>query len=135
MIDCPIPWSGKKENEVKVPTQLKNELSVFKTCQVCQRNWQTRQEFISDREISLIGYQANFVAVEKGVFLFNHGCGGTLGLGVQAFADLYDGPIFQERRTGADSCPKYCLHSSVLKPCPGKCECAYVRAILEHLSA
>ena len=125
---------GEKREKKKVPTQMKNERQVFKTCQVCQRNWQTRQDFIADQEIFLIGYQANFVAVEKGVFLFNHSCGGTLGLGVQVFADLHDGPVYTERKTGSDSCPKYCLHSSVLKSCPERCECAYVRKILERLS-
>jgi hypothetical protein len=106
--------------------------TLFKQCQVCQHSWSTRDEFIADTEteVSLIGYQANFVVLEKGLFLFNHSCGGTMSINVVAFADLYNGPIYQERKVGSVDCPDYCLHSSNMRPCLEKCECAYVREIL-----
>ena len=28
-------------------------------------------------------------------------------------------------------CPEFCLHKSELRPCPAKCECAYVREIIQ----
>jgi len=102
----------------------------FKQCLVCQHSWETREQFIADEAIVLIGYQANFVAVDKGLFLFNHSCGGTLSINVEQFADLYAGPVYVERKTGSESCPGYCLHSNNLRSCPVKCECAYVREIL-----
>lgn len=109
--------------------------AVFKHCKVCQRSWQTRTDFITDSEIELIGYQANFVAMERGLFLFNHSCKGTLSLDVTTFADLYDGPIFTENKTGSDECPGYCLHKGELRSCPARCECAYVREILQLLQS
>lgn len=107
--------------------------SVFKRCHVCNSSWKTRDDFLADAGVVLIGYQSNFVAIEKGLFLFNHSCRGTLSIEIQVFADLYDGPIYQERKTGSESCAGYCLHRNVLKPCPAQCECAYVREILQLL--
>ncbi|WP_020677706.1 hypothetical protein [Geopsychrobacter electrodiphilus] len=111
-----------------------NDTTNFKVCLVCQTAWPTRDAFINDAEVGLIGYQANFVAPERGLFLFNHSCNGTLSIAVDAFADLYAGPVFTERKTGSDECPGYCLHQNNLRPCPATCECAYVREILQLLS-
>ena len=105
----------------------------FKQCMNCQDTWETRDDFIADTEIRLLGYQTNFVAPEKGLFLFNHSCDGTMSIEVFEFADLYDGPIYVERKTGSESCPEYCLHQNNLRPCPAKCDCAYVREILQLL--
>lgn len=107
--------------------------TLFKECRVCNRQWKTRDDFLADEEVVLVGYQANWIVLEKGLFLFNHSCHGTLSLEVCEFSDLYDGPIFQERKTGSEDCAGYCLHRSELKPCPASCECAYVREILQLL--
>ena len=105
----------------------------FKTCQDCEKIWNSRDEFITDAKITLTGYQANFDAIEKGLFLFEHTCGATISLVVTELADLYGGQIYETSQTGSAACPGYCLHVSSLKPCPEKCECAYVREILELL--
>jgi hypothetical protein len=78
-----------------------------------------------------MGYQVNFPELEGGFFLFNHTCGTSLGLMAGDFRGLYEGPVFSERATGTTECPEYCLHKSELRPCPAKCECAYVREIIQ----
>ena len=78
-----------------------------------------------------IGYQVNFKSLDAGIFLFNHRCKGTLAIPAEQFRDLYKGPIFKERATGSDDCPGHCLHEDQLDPCPVRCECAYVREILQ----
>jgi len=86
--------------------------------------------------MELNGYQVNFQQLEAGLFLFNHiapECGTTLALAAGEFADLYTGPIWKERLTGAGDCPRYCLRKSELRPCPAECECAYVRSILDQI--
>ncbi|MDO9578608.1 MAG: hypothetical protein Q7J16_12045 [Candidatus Cloacimonadales bacterium] len=88
-------------------------------------------DFIYDPEIEIIGYQVHFKDLEKGFFLFNHSCRGTMSINVEEFSDMYQGPIFQERLTGSDQCSGYCLHHSNLKPCSEKCECAYVREVIQ----
>lgn len=105
----------------------------FKTCKVCDHLWPTRDSFVADDEIRLIGYQANIMAVEKGLFLFNHSCDGTLSINAMEFADLYDGPVYAEHKTGNSECPGYCLYVNDLRPCPAKCDCAFVRNILQLL--
>lgn len=105
----------------------------FKECKICRVEWLAREDFLNDPDIVLVGYQANFVALEKGLFLFNHSCHSTLSVDVRAFADLYDGPVFSERKTGSQECPEYCLHSNNLEPCPAHCECAYVREVIALL--
>jgi len=93
----------------------------------------TRQEFISDQNIEIIGYQANFRKLRAGLLYFNHSCKSTLAISADLFADLYTGPIFEERKTGIDSCPGHCLHKKALDHCPAECECAYVREIIQIL--
>ena len=105
--------------------------TVFKKCTVCGFQWASRDDFLRDPGIELIGYQVNFEELKEGFFLFNHTCKGTLALMANEFCDLYDGPIFKERATGSESCPGYCLHKNELQPCPALCECAYVREIIQ----
>ena len=106
----------------------------FKLCGNCGTAWGSRSDFLADKDVVTIGYQANYIALEKGLFLFNHSCQNTLSAQVHEFADLYDGPVFSESLKGSESCKGYCVHRNVLSPCPNKCECAYVRDILQKLN-
>ena len=105
----------------------------FKICPSCGFRWKTRDEFIRDENVIIIGYQASLKRLKAGIFLFNHSCRGTLALDVESFVDMFKGPIFRERMTGTDECPEYCLHKNELSPCPAKCECASVREIIQVL--
>ncbi len=102
----------------------------FTTCESCGKQWLSRADFLTDATLVVSGYQANLVALEKGLFLFGHGCRGILSVEVGAFADLYRGPVFAERLSETGACPGFCLHRNVLSPCPESYECAYVREIL-----
>lgn len=103
----------------------------FKTCQKCGFEWETREAWLRDPSLKLVGYQINFNALETGILLFNHSCRTTLALQAKDFSDLYDGPVFRERATGSDSCPGHCLHKDDLGPCPAQCECGYIRHIIQ----
>ncbi len=103
----------------------------FKRCTSCDAVWRTREDFLSDPDIELVGYQVHFQDLQTGLLLFNHSCHTTLALAVEAFRDLYRGPVFQERATGGAGCPGYCTHRGELRPCLAHCECAYVREILQ----
>lgn len=103
----------------------------FKQCPNCMAIWETREAFLEDSAIELVGYQANLSDLKLGVFLFNHECMSTIGIRAEFFVDLYDGPVFSERAYGSEDCRGYCLHRSELRPCPAKCDCAYVREVLQ----
>jgi hypothetical protein len=111
------------------PSDIK---STFKKCPACAFDWLTRDNFLKDPLVVIIGYQAHFEDLKSGLFLFNHhSCKGTLSIHAGAFTDLYDGTVFSERATGGEQCPGYCLHQNELRPCPAKCECAYVRQVIQ----
>lgn len=103
----------------------------FKDCSLCGFCWKTRQDFLCDPDIEIIGYQAHFEALVAGTFLFNHACRTTLAVPAGEFQDLYDGPMFRTRATGGEDCPGHCLNRHDLSPCRAECECAYVREIVQ----
>jgi len=106
----------------------------FKKCPKCGFEWKGREDFLRDKNLTLIGYQANFDILKLGLLLFNHNCGTTLSLHVEGFSDLYKGPIYTERKTGGPECLGYCLHRDELKLCPAKCECAWVRELVQMIN-
>lgn len=103
----------------------------FKKCSKCGFVWPEKASFLSDPNLRMIGYQACFDELMAGLFLFNHICGTSLAIKADDFQDLYDGPIYTERLNGTKKCGGYCLHKDDLSPCPEKCECAYVREIVQ----
>ena len=110
---------------------------MFKRC-FCGAEWKTREDFLTDKETALIGYQVNFEVLEEGYFLFLHarsGCKTTLGLETKAVLDLYDGPIYEERKTGSAECPAYCLSKDNLMACPARCACAHIREVIQIIKA
>jgi hypothetical protein len=110
------------------------DMKLFKTCSGCKTPWFSRDEFLQDSNIVLVGYQVNFGDRVLGYFLFNHAlCQSTIGIPAGHFKDLHDGPIFSECLAGSEQCPGHCLNSQILDPCPAKCEGAYVRNILQIL--
>lgn len=108
--------------------------SPFWSCSSCGQRWATLSDFLSDVNVRLVGYQVDFNQLEAGLFLFNHitpKCGTTLACRAGNFKSLYNGPIFRECLTGGQQCPGYCQKRDMLAVCPAKCECAYVREILD----
>ena len=103
----------------------------YKKCSSCGFDWATREYFLGDPNITMVGYQVNFQELEAGFFLFNHTCGTTLAIPAREFKGFYQGSIFAERLTGSEECPGYCLHECELGPCPAQCECGYVREIIQ----
>ena len=105
---------------------------VVKQCTCCGYVWPTLDALLSDPQLQIVGYQVNFSDLLLGLFLFNHlGCGSTIAVPAGLFKDLYDGPIYATRATGTAECPEYCLYVEELGVCLARCECAYVREILQ----
>jgi len=104
----------------------------FKKC-ICGHVWASREAFMSDPNIKLLGYQVDFEVLKEGYFLFNHlvsGCQTTLSIPAGIFFNFYSGPIFAERLVGTKECEGHCLRGDDLQRCPQKCECAFVREVL-----
>lgn len=109
--------------------------TVFKKCG-CGRHWAARDDFLSDPEVTLAGYQPNFEHLELGLILFNHRpCRTTLGIPVAEFEQYAEGPKFRDRLHGDPHCPGHCFQRSNLEHCPVECECRWVRELLKTLRA
>ncbi len=106
---------------------------MYKRCPSCDYGWMEREDLLGDGDIQLVGYQVNFMRLEAGIILFNHRCKGTLALCAGDFTDLHDGPMFEAKAFGTESCPGHCLHEEDFRPCPVECECAYVRNVLHKI--
>ena len=104
----------------------------FKRCTMCPTVWQTRDDFLSDPDVTLVGYQAHFEELKAGLVLFNHACKTTMALDVEELCDLYEGPIFKQRATGSPNCLGYCLRRDEVRPCPAQCAVNRVSPSLTH---
>ncbi len=107
--------------------------NIFTQCTACNRCWLNQTDFLSDPAISIVGLQVSFEDLVEGLVMFNHTCGTTFSVEVSMFKSLYDGTVFSERMTGSEECQGYCLNREELRPCPAKCECAYVREIVQKI--
>ena len=104
---------------------------MFHKCSMCGKVWDSRVDFLDDPYVDVIGYQVSFIELEEGAFLFNHQCGTSMSISASNFSDMYDGPIFKEKKVGSEECPENCINEQNLDPCPVHCECAYVREVLQ----
>ena len=108
----------------------------FKKCPSCQKDWPTQDDFMSDKELQINGYTADFENLECGLFFFTHnviGCHSTMAIEARKFFDLHHGPQYIEKRTAGEECPKYCLKKESLKRCDAECECAFVRDVIQTI--
>ncbi|MEI7850417.1 MAG: hypothetical protein WCH86_01135 [Kiritimatiellales bacterium] len=109
----------------------------FKICTTCSQQWETREDFLADPELKLVGYQVASEDLEGGLFYFNHqhkNCGTTLAIPVKEFTVLSPLPIVARRKTKQECCPGLCVRQGSLEPCPVACECNWVREILQIVS-
>ncbi len=106
----------------------------FKICPLCSTTWKTRNEFIKDRTLKINGYQVDFDELGHGLFFFTHqvkGCFTTLALRAESFFDLNPGIPYKVRATNSEKCPGYCTEIDQLDPCEARCECAFVREVIQ----
>ncbi len=111
-----------------------NKNGNFKTCPGCFLTWPSREKFLSDSNLVLNGYKADFKDLEYGMFFFTHQtepCHSTMTLMVEDFRDLYSGKTYKEKKALSEECPRYCIDEKQLSRCEALCECAFVREILQ----
>lgn len=106
----------------------------FKICPTCSKPWKTLEDFLTDSELELSGYQVNFADLKGGLFYFTHlhkDCGTTLAIPVEAFTGLSTRRILTSRGSRPVCCPDICVRQGALDPCPVECECVWVREIMQ----
>jgi hypothetical protein len=107
---------------------------MFKKCNKCGEQWETRDEFLEDPGTEPIGYQVYFENLQFGLFLFNHSCGTTMGIEAEELMYLYQGPVHTKRKNDGRNCPGRCLTENIMSPCSDECRCAFISKILMVIS-
>ena len=93
-----------------------SENNNFKSCPSRNHSWESREDFLADNKLELVGYQVHFKTLEQGLFLFNHiACKSTISIQSGRFANLYNRPIYSKNMLGTDSCPEHCLFKTNLE--------------------
>jgi hypothetical protein len=110
----------------------------FKECTNCHKIWKDRNEFLNDDSMILDGYQVNYGDLVAGFFLFTHDvedCGSTIAIPAGEFLDMHEGPMFDDiSKENVEGCPGYCGDAKNMEPCGKKCECSYVRDVLDKVN-
>ena len=107
----------------------------FKECKTCGLQWESLDQFISDKKINFIGYQARFDLARVGLFLFNHSCGTTLAIPVGEFEQFLhlDTSAFT---AGSAGCLGYCTDVNNLEPCTNtNCKGKPIRDLIQIIRA
>lgn len=106
---------------------------MFKQCSLCNHQWKNREDFLTDPDLEIVGYQACFDEAKDGLFLFNHHCETTLAMKVYEFDDLHQGVRYETAAKDTPDCSGFCLHKNELRSCPVQCKYAYVRDIIQTI--
>lgn len=115
--------------------QKQGQVSPFMTCSTCGKQWQSRDQFVDDPNIKIIGFQVNLEAPDNSLYLFNHNqpedsCGSTISIHVSHFLDMYDGPIYNEIKFGSETCRKHCFKINDMERCNNSCRNAVAREVM-----
>jgi hypothetical protein len=63
-------------------------MAEFKKCS-CGCRWKSREDFIGDPNIKMLGLQESDSMTISDMYLFNHSCHNTIAVGIHAFAEPY----------------------------------------------
>jgi hypothetical protein len=107
----------------------------FKICSKCDYEWQTRDDFLQDASLFLIGLQAGYGKFDRGFYLFNHlaekdKCNSTIAVGVENFMSLYSGPMYETVHAGSEACSGHCAKVDDLARCSVSCRNATAREVM-----
>ena len=107
----------------------------FKICPKCDHEWETRDDFLQDASLFLIGFQAGYDESDRGLYLLNHlrekeKCNTTIAVEVENFMSLYDGPMYEDVIAGSAACSGHCAKVDDLTRCSVSCRNAIAREIM-----
>jgi hypothetical protein len=96
----------------------------FKECGSCHRIWEYWQDFISDPEVRLLGFQGSTRLPETNLLVFHHRCGTSISVLANKLRHILPKDE-QELQLpilfGDENCSKYCREIENLKTCNRNC--------------
>ena len=110
--------------------------SVFKQCPYCNYAWNDREEFLTDSNVELTGYQPHFHNILEGLYTFvhkNNDCKASFSLPVWLFVDMHEGGLHDLLLAGTSQCEGKCKKVDDMRECSQECCCAYTREIMQKI--
>ena len=100
---------------------------------MCRKQWATRQDFISDPELRLLGLQAVPNFPDANLLVFEHECGTSVSVLASRLRDLIPDPEPDDPSLpllqGTESCRGYCNRLEELEVCDQRCSNARDRRL------
>ena len=105
----------------------------FRTCGMCRKTWATREDFLEDPGIRLLGLQAVPELADANVLVFEHECGTSVSVLAHKLRDLL-APAEAHDATlpllyGTEACQKLCTNIASRSTCDRPCRNAYDRRL------
>jgi hypothetical protein len=119
---------GAKEQE---NTQRTVEVHVA-TCGVCGQRWQALTDLLRDPTIRLVRYRVCPDDFAQGLYVFSHGCSGSVEVPVTHFGRSR---LTSKSLIGTHACPGMCHFETSLDACSAVCEGACYRRIAAKLKS
>lgn len=107
----------------------------FKICPKCDCVWHTRDDFLQDAALFLLGFQSGYGKADRGFYLFNHLIekdkgSTTIALAVEHLISLYNGPMYADVHAGSETCSGHCAKVDDLARCGVPCRNAIARKVV-----
>lgn len=116
-------------------SSTKKKDAEYKKC-VCGKAWKTRDSFLKDKKVKIVGYQPDFINRRYNHFLFQHkikDCGEFIGIRASDFSDLREKGCPKDVCMGQEGCPGYCLDTFDLRVCSVTCRNATDREVAARI--
>ena len=114
------------------PTPSPN-LGPFRTCGMCHKQWPTRQDFLADPGLRLLGLQAVPHHPDGNLLVFEHDCGTTVSVLAWRLRDLAPAGAPGEASLpllyGTEGCNGFCNRLEELSACDRACSNARDRRL------
>ncbi len=105
----------------------------FRACGMCHKQWATRQDFIADPKLRLLGLQAVPHHADGNLLVFEHDCGTTVSVLAWRLRDLLPAEDRGEEGLpllyGSEGCKGYCTRLEELSACDRSCSNARDRRL------
>jgi hypothetical protein len=108
----------------------------FRSCGACGRAWPDWREFVVDKELRLLGFQAHVQAPESNLLVFEHRCGSSVSVLAKRLRHLLPpddpgdpGPILYD----TEACNGFCRTTEDLSACDRPCANARDRRLIRLL--
>lgn len=99
-------------------------------CSKCQKRWNKIVKVLQDPELFFKFYRACVSDFSKGIYVFEHNCGGQVKIPVPSFMKK---PLVNKNLAGLPACPGLCSYELSTQECPAFCEGAYYRRVARKL--